>query len=632
MKITGQTFIPNINTPPTHPVGGSTLTPANTATKTQPPSVTVTINQRFEGLIKINEMISESFGNSYKGSGELRAAAKFYHDVLSDKDWDDFVSAALMSGEDIDTFLVTAKGIFGENGGSQENLSSFLTFSAGLLETDLNHFLETIENAPGELTTTMETASKLSQTALSHYLEAASFSEDDLDLFNERINDAIQKTENPDSLDNYLAAAVKAGSRVLDFVDATSFMKEAQRNQISDFVHTQIQGRDLDNFIEFISLAGKDAITRVSQYAVSMNEDDKTNLLKAAVNAAQIEDKFIQTLDRMAQNQPDKLSDFLTSATHSEMQMDTLLDMAGQIDFEFVSSLSVVDTVNYLEAAKSSGSTLEKLTQTASSLSGQEKSLFLYGAAKNVTDFDRFLTSVESMNGAERNSYLLGVANQDQENVDELIYMKGLLTSGNYKNFKSAAAQLNDDQLKEFTSATNNIDRQNRSDFLAATAAAKEVMTPFLAMFENLSHGDQTALLQISSDLGKENRSLFIQGALKSQSDVSNYIKLSEELKTSDGAGQMLNDFISASVHASNPDELSEMISFVEKLKKGQQKSFLSAASQERFNISQLIDLGEQILSYEQSSDFFLRKRSADFSDVFFSIAANAADVVGLFM
>ncbi|WP_144686699.1 hypothetical protein, partial [Desulfobotulus alkaliphilus] len=81
-----------------------------------------------------------------------------------------------------------------------------------------------------------------------------------------------------------------------------------------------------------------------------------------------------------AQSKAD-LSNFLTIAAHAEKNIGKLLDVAGEIDLSFTSTLSVVDTVNFLEAASMPDADIANLTRMGEGLFGQDRSNFFYAAS-----------------------------------------------------------------------------------------------------------------------------------------------------------------------------------------------------------------------------------------------------------
>lgn len=563
---------------------------------------------RMEDLSLVQNKIAELTGfDTEKGNKLISIASELAHS-LSDENWNKFVTNAMDAGDGLDTFLLSAGNLMNETLGADESLADFFEFTDRLATGDLSNFLAAVEDSPEELSNLLDTAAKLTDPELTSFLEAASFTKDDLGLFISEINDLIDLQNEPGTLSTYLQAAAKTGSNVMEFINATSEMKDVDQNRVANFVIHELDEEELDNFIQYIDMAGKNDIINLVDMAESLGEFDRKNLLTAAAGAQNHKKSFIQAVKDFSLKSPDDFSNFLTTAANAEQGLGVVIKSADQIDFGFTATLSVVDTVNFLNAVQFDDSMIDELGKIGSSLSGEDKHLFLYAAAIAETGLDDFLTDVEKLEEEELSKFLLEFANQgigvepgsdndidqDLPKMDSTVYMKAILDEKSYANFEKIASRLDEDQVEDFKEMVFDLKGDTRTDFMAAATAAGPETGNFLTMFDNLSHEDRENLLDISSGLSIKNREKFIQASVFSGEDVSKFITLAGELKNDDATGQALDDFLT--VASENPQDVKGLVAFTEQLNKGQRKSFLSAAVNSDYQLGVLMDLGEKIL------------------------------------
>ncbi len=564
---------------------------------------------RDKDFILLYQMISDSFADDWEGvapstvkyTKQLHDTFAFYYETLSEEDWENFSTGAIKAGDDIDLFLLTANKIFGRSGGSEKDLSEFLEFSANLSKDNLNNFLHSSDDNFGEMFKTMEIASMLRQDddALSAYLETANLSDKNLDKLNTPLHRLIQKTGTA-GLSGYLSAAAKAGNNVVDFVTATHGMKNATRDKIAVFVNQQLENEDLDNFVQFASFANEKSINEVIDFAQSLSGKEKSDFLKSISMAKGQVDQFMRTLGQFASDRPDDLSNFLTTAANAEKQLGAFLDVAESVDLKFTSSLSLVDTINFLEASKVPGTVMDDLTRIGRDLTGEDKSLFFYAAVKTKMTPDQFFNEVEGLNEEEKSVFLLKTANEGKETQDSNIYMKGVLSDTAYRNFKTAASHLEGYKAKRLEDAVLDLSPQDRVGFLEAATVAEEDTESFVFLFQNtLSYEAQKGFLDVSSDLSPEKKNVFVRNMVKAEGKAEKFIGFLQNFKEDDFTGHMVDNFLLTADQTKNSIGLENLIDFSEKLTKGQKETFLLIASQQKFghDLPGLINMGEGILS-----------------------------------
>jgi len=555
---------------------------------------------RMGDLSLVQNKISELTGfNTIKGH-ELNSIVNDLARSLTDENWNTFVTKAMDSGDELDTIILSAGNLMNEILGADESLKVFFEFTDRLSTKDLLNFLAAVENSLEELSNLLDTAARLNDPELTSFLEAASFAKEDLDLFNSKINEIIDLQKEPGSLSTYLQAAAKTGFNVMEFINATFDMKDADKNRVANFIIHELDEENLDNFIHYIDMAGKDDIIKLVDVASQLGELDLENLLTAAAGAQNHKKSFVKAVKDVLVKKPDEFSNFLTTAANAEQTIGVIIKLADEMDFEFTATLSVVDTVNFLNAVQFDNSIMDETGKIGRSLSGEDKHLFLYAAAIAETGLDGFLTKVSKLEDEDLSSFLLESANQGMQivpesaDMDSMVYMKGILDEKNYADYKKIIPRLEKDTIEDFKEIIFDLKGDTRSNFMAAASSAGSETGKFIPMFESLSHEDRESLLGISSHLSVKNREKFIKSSVFSGGDISQFIFLSSELQNDDTTGQAFDDFLTTAFE--NPQDVKSLITFSEKLNKGQRKSFLSAAVHSDYQLVLLMDLGEKVL------------------------------------
>ena len=536
-------------------------------------------------------------------SKRLYDAVSFFGKTLNNKDWENFITGALKAGEDFDTFILTAEKLFGESGGSEKDLSRFLEFSAGLSDKNLDHFLHASDKNFQEISALMKNASMLRQDedGFNAYLQAARLSGRNLDRLNRSLENIIEAEQGSGELGRYLSAAVKSGTQILDFVSATHGMDPETRARISGFMNQESEQSNLDNFVEFTSFANEEAISKVLDMTETLSDSGKSDLLKAAAMSKGHTNKFIERLTTIEDSDPEALIDFITVSARAEKKIGLVLELSGELDFKFMSGLSVPDTANYLEAAQSAGTSLEEFTRMADQMEDKDKSLFLYAARARENDFNLFLgeTSVAEALG-NRSEFLLKAANQGETDPDDpFIYMKGILSHAGYEDFKKAASYLEGHEARHFADTVSNLETRDRTGFLSAARAAGEDVSGFVSLFEHsLSAGEKKDFLEVTSGIALSKKGALVRNMLKAGSgSAGSFVRLAKKVKEDDFSGHMFDNFLLAANHTKDRAEMQKFINYSETLDKAHKEVFFYAAAKPRNSnkISEMIAFGESL-------------------------------------
>ncbi len=484
---------------------------------------------------------------------------------LGDQDRSNFLSSLAKSGDSARKFFIATERLKGDD------REAFLTFADQLSEEGIQDFLTAINNSPKEMKSIMETASNLSEKDLDNYLSAAAMAGREVDLLNEAVNDRLDKSGKPNgkNLTGFLSAAAKSGTFVINLLEKIQGISEKTGGKILDFINTQEPGEDLDNFLMMMENASEAAITTIIDISPELTGQERKELLKTASHLGKNLDRFTGTISTLAIDhsgyKPAGLSDFIITAGKAGKQVGKLLDLSGQIDLGITSKLSAVDTANFLVAADKADGQLPLLTELAGSLEGNDKSNLLYGVAYTDVDPEKFLTQVKDLDGDVRSEFLLSAANQGQEKVEHAIFMKGILSSKAYENFKTAAESIGDGRTEELVAITNELDDTDRNNFLKMASTAGDTTDKLLNVATAVSGTERKEFLDVGSNFIKDNLKNFITTAETAASGAaqgvfSDFVGLAGELN-----GYELDFYLEAGSHAT-ADLLDDLTDFTKEL------------------------------------------------------------------
>ncbi len=583
----------------------------------------------------------QNFLTGMSNSGDQQNAYIVLADKLAgkfgsgEKNLNAFTSfAANLSSKDFQTFLKTYQvspvTLTGEAG------QTLMDFAADLSGDDMKIFITAVHNSPKDLQNIINTGSKLSKDDLSNFLAAARNAGEDVSILTGRIDKILNKQQDHGqvNLSSYLSAAAKTGTQVIDFVNATKKISPETTDNIATFLNHAVGGKtNINNFISIIHATSEESINTIIDVSSTLGEKDKSNLLDTAARAGANLGQFVQSLAEFTNSASGSsaadFSNFLSTATKAEGNLDILVKMSGQLDLTFTSKLSAVDTVNFLDAAEKTGGNLDKLTRLGNELSGTDRSNFFYAAAQTGDGLDKFLAKTDSLTGDDKSQFLLSSANKGQENHARAIYMKGLLTAEEYDKFQKSAEMVPAKQISDMADITAGFKGSMRSDFLETTVVSKEKVGELIDILKLLSLDKQKAFVGLAKGLGEENLGKVIRAVGNANENFSDFISLAEELKQSDRTG--FGYFLSASENASS-DDLKGLINIVNKLGIRQQSnnrpgidmrhSFLMVASDAGHNLNGLINMANGLMS----------KSPSDFVEIFDSAEAATGKYLGTFI
>jgi uncharacterized protein (DUF1778 family) len=437
--------------------------------------------------------------------------------------------------ESVFLFLFTLPGLLEQlltdklNGQDQKD---FVKFAATLSPEDLSKFMDAVD-VTGTAGEVIGLASRMDENQLGNYFDAVVSADGETKLLNQVINKS-------DNISSVLSAVIKAGDKALTFLESAVRVGTETLNQMSDYINASRDGENVGNFIAFTNHAKEEEIVAIMDLSVTLSDRDTSSLL-LAVSHPKAEGQIGRLVEQISTLQSGQskadLSNFLTIAAHAEKNIGKLLDVAGEIDLSFTSTLSVVDTVNFLEAASMPDADIANLTKMGEGLLGQDRSNFFYAASNPEINTRKLLQETNLLQGAERSEYLLKMANDGSTKMDENIYMKGLLSATEYENFNATVSSLKPHETGTFIDTVSDHKGESRSDFLQATRSAGENADKFISKYLRSSTEDKKNILQMSSELSGTDRDNFIQATITKTGDVNELIDRVREVRDNNGIG-----------------------------------------------------------------------------------------------
>ncbi|WDP91669.1 MAG: hypothetical protein HUN04_18960 [Desulfobacter sp.] len=525
----------------------------------------------------------------------------FYRSRLDDTDWDNFTTGVLNAGEDFDTFILAANRMFNSSGGSEKQLSEFLEFSAGLSQQNLDHFLHAADRNPGQIFDLMKNASVLARDkeGMSAYLKAARLSGNALEKLNTVLGKFIEREQGTAGLGAYLLAGIKAGDKMVDFFGSTQGMGQAARDRIAAFMDRETSGLNLDYFSTLAaSVDNEDQLTAFINRAEAMSDKDRAAFLKAGAMGGDRAGQLMETLDRISPRGEDAPSLFLAAAARAESRVGILLDRIDEIDLGFMATLSLADTVNFLDAAQAAGPGMGEVMDTAAKLSGRDKSLFLYAAAQKDGNAGELINALASLSPGEKSEFILKAASKGTDTPDDTVFMKGILSDTAYRDFKAAAAHLRPSSEGRLAQTVMDMNGDHRAGFLNAAAAAGTQVHEFVEQYtQTLSHGEQKDFLALAENLSGQQKGDLIRNMLKAESRAGDFIALAGKIKEEDYDGRMFDNFLAAASHTKGKQGLAGFMDYTASLEKNEKEFFLYIASRQRHahEIASLVEFGRAL-------------------------------------
>ncbi|MCW7754502.1 hypothetical protein OOT00_10950 [Desulfobotulus sp. H1] len=442
------------------------------------------------------------------------------------EEWDAFMTAAVKTGGRVADFILLTDKLSGQD------QKDFVKFAATLSPEDLSKFMDAVD-VTGTAGEVIGLASRMDENQLGKYFDAVVLADGETKLLNQVIN----KSGNISSV---LSAVIKAGDKALTFLESAVRVGTETLNQMSDYINASRDGENIGNFIAFTNHAKEKDMVAIMDLSATLSYQDTSSLL-LAVSHPKAEGQIGRLVEQVftlqsGQSKAD-LSNFLTIAAHAEKNIGKFLDVAGEIELSFTSTLSVVDTVNFLEAASMPDADIANLTKMGEGLLGQDRSNFFYAASNPEINARKLLQEINLLQGAERSEYLLKMANDGSTKMDENIYMKGLLSYTDYENFNATVSSLKPHETGTFISTVSDHKGASRSDFLQATRSAGENADKFISKYLRSSAEDKKNILQMSSELRGTNRDNFIQATITKTGDVNELIDRVREVRDNNAIG-----------------------------------------------------------------------------------------------
>lgn len=489
------------------------------------------------------------------------------------KAYQSYANGFLNAGEHYDRiYQKIAAQLAGTNGSGEKDINAFTAFAAGLkpeqLQTflrsyldapvpltgeqgrllmefaatlegdDLRNFMVAIHNSPGDLRSIINTASQLTGDDRANFLRAAAAAGEKVTSLVSRVDKMLTETSanRQDALSSFLAAAAKAGPRVTDLLTATANTGRRTTDSIVSFINNEITSREeMENFGAILERADSREIEKIIGLAEGLADDERGKLLALAAGTDQRTlTQLTETLSSLARP-GGQLGDFITTAVKAENRLDSLLKLRSQIDLAFTATLTAVDTVNFLDAAGQPGANPQELTRLGSRLTESQRSHLFYAAARPGNDQGALLRQAQRLPSAQLDDFLIAAANAGQAENHRAIYMKGLLSEGEYRDFQQSAARLGERHFATLLSRANDYQDDTRADFLAvaATSRNREDFRQLTARLDSLAPMKQADLLELARDLGHRELNQLFATVEKAGPEAGRLIALAGSLKHS---------------------------------------------------------------------------------------------------
>jgi hypothetical protein len=341
---------------------------------------------------------------------------------LSDKNLDNYLSAAAMAGKDVDILNEEVNDHLDKSGKpTGKDLSGFLSAAAksdtfvikliekthGVSEKTGDKILDFINTqAPGEeldnfhlmmenasaaaINTIIDISPELTDQERKELLKTTSRLGKDLDLFTDTISTlAIDHSgDNPTGLSDFIITAGKAGKQVgklldlsrqidlgitskLSAVDTANFLVAADKADGQLPLLTELTealaGNDRSNLLYGIAYTDVDPEKFLSQVK-NMDEDVRSNFLLSAANQGQEEVEHGIFMKGILS--PKAYENFKTAA--DSMEKDQIEELVA-----ITNALDETDRNNFLKMASTAGDTTNKLLNVVTAVSGTERKEFL---------------------------------------------------------------------------------------------------------------------------------------------------------------------------------------------------------------------------------------------------------------
>lgn len=540
----------------------------------------------------------------------------FHRNYLSEEEYKNFQELKERAGKDVSTLLRASYWAVCNGEDVAETLTGFMDFASGLSDEEFGNYLTAhkMHRDQGDAITEIAWALQGSDRTL--YLEQAARGDLAAEALTAQASQLLEAGRSPGDVGLFLSAARKSGYRMGAFLNATSAMTADQKISVGASVVNDLSNRDIDAFLDIAAFASPEALMDIAHRVYGMASGDLSNFLTAASHSGDELGRFLSVLDDMAENNDPAYSDFLEAAAKSENEIGTLLDLKDEIDFEFAAGLSTVDTVNFLKAAKVEDADIDELSRVAGTLSGTEKSLFLYGAGNVVDDVDAFTAQTDRLAGRDRANFLLGTANRGEKTASSLVYMRGILSDAAYGNFMESADGMEPSELKQLMETVTDTAAGDRELFLQTAVDSGLPAEEFISDFNSLSYDIQKQVMDVGNHLDGETRKTYMQLALMPEERGAEFIDSAALLDDESQSGDLAR-FIGAAGRAEAEGGLDKFLAFTERLTREQKESFLSAASKDEFSLSGLIGLGEKNLEFAESGRHVEVKFGVKFEDMF---------------
>ncbi|MCP4116122.1 MAG: hypothetical protein GY737_12095 [Desulfobacteraceae bacterium] len=525
---------------------------------------------------------------------------------LSKSEQADFVKAADGAGNQLRNLIRTTR-VLGGNGHLPEERTKYLATAARLEAPDRRNFIRTIENAPSSREMLISMVDQLKKNEdLSHFLKAAEAADKDAREFigqAQRFSDDAGMDAK--AFSNYLTAAAKTGDAVSNFVDTADKLTTSRVVDLTDLVNEKLDSPALDNFFRGTRGFHGDTIATIIDLSNDFSAKDRENFFSTLAQAGKFRKDFLSRVVELDQDNRRNLSNFLEIAEKADAEIETAMVYFDVMNKEFAANLSTTDMANYLEIVQRHGKRMGAIEETAGKLSGEDRSLFLYGAAQGE-DLPGLIAGGESLEGEELTAFLVEMANSGS-GTDPFIYVKGLLGEEGYQDFKTAGEMLDENTQDKLIDLVENQESDSRTRFLKLAADSPESAKAMVDLVPTLSRQEQETFLDISSTLDRKKQTQWLTAMGKGRKHASEILSLARTLEPES------RTHLAKAVGGAETKDLKEFVELFDYLGRQEQVFFLKAADDVGTHLGSLVEMTHGIMERWTTPDEY---EYSDFGDV----------------
>ncbi|MCP3944178.1 MAG: hypothetical protein GY710_22250 [Desulfobacteraceae bacterium] len=516
----------------------------------------------------------------------------------------------------------------------------FLKVAKNLSDDELADFIKAAIDNPEDIASLVRQTKQLGGIDRDNFLTAAADSPNLTLLISH-----VEGLEN-NRLSDFLFSAVKAGKAQGKLISLSNRLTQRQMQKDIRSMASTLSQENFENYLSASVNAGSQR-DKFHSLARTLKGDKRQLFLEAAANGGSDTKAFIRQVSKMGKSST-ALGNFLNAASRIN-DIGALISVIkkagdGKSSFlELAKDLHTADLKNLITAAEGmKSSSLGRFIDQGNSLSGIEKSHFLFGASKAGDQSDKFMDLVENTRGQERQDLLLVLANEKKKDLPAMlnkitnmdsheqraqflaqeksdlfgseqqtltstyIYLNKELDAGEFHDFLRAAGSASgQEDIELLLKLSDSVD--DRSSFLKTAAGAQKELHNFLDLGEKLEDEEQENFLAVTDKLKGENLQNFLKVAGRNHENLDEFTLFTDSLTE-----QEKTKFLKASVDADQQGVLDKLMDLTNQLTGPSRSLFLTIAQSAKGQLSNLIKGTKNFIAAEQNS-FMAQAREKGF-------------------